>query len=467
MALTISDAGINVQISRETRAPNQQGFGSLMFINPSPTITNRVKYYSSLKAVEQDYQPIDEPHKAATAFFDQNPSPIHFWVGQSDESKPGIQATGVVDFTGSTAAGDGNISISLGATVYQSTPSNGDTADQIGEALKDQINLGSLHVAVNASGVVTITSVGVGRPENNVVITDNSTDTGISTTITPFSGAADAGETPVEALTEILKITSDFYCVAVANGIEDDDFLMDDLASWIEANDRLFVLASSDLNILVHGDQTNIAFFLQSKGYIRTMSIFSRDLDSYPGIAAFAVLATTSFRGTDTVKTLKFKDLAGVKEELLDPDNLISIKDKNSNVLYSTASVRMFDEGKMVGGNFIDEIHGMDALAEEVRTRVFGLLSRTSTKVPYTERGMSQLKAEVEGALSQYVNNGYLGSRVNSQGDIEPAYRVWSIPVVEASPTDKANRIAPDIEFVARLSNAVHSITVNGVLTLD
>ena len=206
---------------------------------------------------------------------------------------------------------------------------------------------------------------------------------------------------------------------------------------------------------------------LSTKGFDRTVTFYSSVAGEYVDAGAFAILATTSYRGTDTLKTLKFKNIAGITSENIDAGGLASIKDKNGNVLYETASIRMVDDGRTSAGSWIDEVVGADALAEEIRVRVFGLLSRVSSKVPYNEKGMGLIEAEVEGALVQYVTNGYLSTAVSVDGDLLPAYTISHTPVILASVPDKSARIAPDVEFTARLAGAIHEITIAGILTLD
>jgi len=586
MSLTISDAGVDVFITRETRAPTQQGFGTLLFLNPVGSVLNRIKQYTSLAGVAADYNAEDAPYKAATSFYSQSPQPVNFAVGEVLEGSPfvpGIHASGTVTFSagpassndnivfdidddtytvtgitgevaeaaavgkfdisgGGNAAGDGVVGLSLNGVDYLDTPTASDTPTVVGDALVLLIDAGGTHTAVNTLGSLSITAVVLGSAGNLVLFDDKSTDTGTGpgivtapsggkdavvgttadvaaellaaeintgsthtatyatgvTTITdvnegvagndvvfayvsgptglteavvqPASGTDDIHATPGEnlsdALDNMVSLDANFYFIGVSKGINDDPE-SDNVASWAEANERLFFAVSADPNCLILGESTSVMERYKVSGYDRTMVSYSTDEDAYLGCSAAGKLATTAFRGTDTLKTLKFKDMPGVNSENISADQLNIIKGKNGNVFYETAGIRMFDEGKTAGGSWVDEIHGMDALAEEIRIRVFGLLSRVSTKVPYNEKGMSQLEAEVEGALGQYVTNGFLTSRVDAEGDILPAYDIWHLPVINASSTDKANRIAPDIEFTARLAGAIHEVTVNGVLVLD
>jgi len=583
MSLSIQDAGINVQISRETRAPSQRGFGSLLFLDPVATVTNRIKGYTSLASVALDHSAGSEPYKAALSYYSQLPSPVDFLVGEILQGSPFVQgihaagsitlsgiaastdnfildidgvlypvggisglvlaanAVGVFDITGTVAVGDGDVGLAIDGVNYIVTPLVSDTADIVGTALETAINLGATHTAVNALGVLTITAVTPGTAGNAALFTDISTDTGAITSITAPAGGVDAiagttaaeiatllaleinqgsthtaiaslevvdivsvlegvvgngivftvtqtpvditevtiqpsggtddiyataGENLADALSDMLTINSDFFCVIVSQGINDTTEA-DNVAAWVGANDRVFVAQTADITVLDPVDVTSIMFRYKAAGYGSVQVVYSNDPDAYISASAFGVLATTSFRGTDTVKTQKFKDMPGVITENLAPDNLAQIHGKFGNSFYETANIRMFDSGRTSGGSWLDEIHGAAALAEEIRVRVFGLLSRVSTKVAYTELGMARLEAEVEGALGQFETNGYLASRVDENGDILPAYSIWHIPVIDVSATDKANRIAPDIEFTARLAGAIHAVTINGTLTLD
>lgn len=363
MGLTISDAGIVVNIVRETRSPSQKGFGAVLFLHSVVGgITDRIKLYTSLSGVAVDFQPTDEAYLSAQSYFSQSPAPQQFYVGQVDE-------------------------------------------------------------------------------------------TGL--------------ETYVEALDACTAVDPDFYCVTLETAARDDVAVVGPVAGWVEASERIFFNVSNDLNCTVPADTTDIMSALQLLGYDRTLTFYQSVAGEFIDSGAFAILATTSYRGTNTLKTLKFKDVAGVTSENIDPSQLKSIQDKNGNVLFTTATIRMIDAGRTAAGSWIDEVVGTDALAEEIRVRVFGLLSRVSTKIPYNEKGMGLLEGEVKGSLEQYVTNGFLTSSIDSEGNIVPAYTVGHTAVALASVADKSARIAPDIEFEARLAGAIHDITISGTLKLD
>jgi hypothetical protein len=236
-------------------------------------------------------------------------------------------------------------------------------------------------------------------------------------------------------------------------------------ADWAEAHERIFLASTADKDVLDPAIDTDMASVFMDAGYNRTLLTYNFNPIEFVEVGAFAILATTSFRGTNTVKTLKFKNIALATAENLTGGELSIISSKNCNVLVKTAGIRTFVDGITPGGDWIDIYHGADALAEQIRVNVFGALSRTSTKIPYTEKGMDQLKYEVEKALLQFEENGFIAPAMDGD-DLLPAYEIWSGRVIDAPDTDKAKRVSPNISFRARLAGAVHEVTVNGVITL-
>ena len=575
--VTIKDAGIEVSIVRETRSPGQRGFGALAFVEPVLTVSDRIKLYTSLSALQTDYAAGTEPYAAGLAFFAQSPTPKDFYVIQSEATSinkeavgsviltgtatasgtyelaidsdiypvavtgtvTGTKATGTIDYASSPAAtGDGDVVFTIDGVDYTYDPDAGDTGTIIGTEMASLISAGSTHTAVSVAGLVTVTDNNIGTLGNNAVFSGSTTDstvtfvarnptggidtitgdtgedialqlgvlvnlgdthtaevsgrsitltaidygtagnlvtfaehTGVSGVVTTLTQPNNGQDLIVSGLvsTSLLAALGEnpaFYAVSLNRAYRTIQTQMQDTAAWIEANERLFFATTNEALVLDDATTSDMASIFYAAGYTRSYMHYSSNEKEYPEVGAFALLATTSFRGTDTLKTLKFKALNLITDESIDADQLGALKSKRCNVVYSTAGIKMIDSGVMSGGGWADEIHGADALAEEIRVRVFGLLSRVSTKVPYTEGGMAMIKGEVVGSLNQYVRNGFLSDGVDSNGDYLEAFQVTSGLVSEASQVDKSARIAPDVEFWARLASAVHSVKVSGRLIL-
>ena len=104
MGITIRNAGINVSISRETRAPSQRGFGSMAFITAVTAVTELIKLYGSVEEVAIDYPMPSEETTAATFWFAQAPSPEFFYVIQNRVASLPVAAIGTIDIAGIVTA---------------------------------------------------------------------------------------------------------------------------------------------------------------------------------------------------------------------------------------------------------------------------------------------------------------------------------------------------------------------------
>lgn len=88
------DLVVNVQISLTPQAAQTRSFGSLLILGSTPVITEseRVRPYSSITEVAEDFGLTDPEYSAAIKFFAQNPRPttvyIGRWVQVGDEGNP-------------------------------------------------------------------------------------------------------------------------------------------------------------------------------------------------------------------------------------------------------------------------------------------------------------------------------------------------------------------------------------------
>ena len=467
--LTVKDAGIDVEITREARSPSQQGFGACAFVLAVLAITERIEKFVTLADLAVKYPEGTEAYAAAEFWFNQVPAPDEFYVVQALVTSLAAKAAGVFDISAASAAnGDGLVGFSLDGVSYSVSPEAAATPTAVGDLLVALVNESVTHTAANVAGLVTITDVTGGGLGNSVALADVSTDTGMTGAVLtqPTGGVNLVPDEDVDdALTAGLAGDPSFYFVAVDRQYRVINAQMKSAASWVVANKRQFPGVSNDPDCLNAAVTTDIMSEFVTEDYDRAMLDYSSRPTEYPDVAAAARLASVDFTGTDTVITLKFKDLVGVHSENISPTQLSALKGKNGNVFYTVAGLRMFDEGKNSSGVFFDSIHGSDAMAEAVKVGVFSGYA-TRKKTAFTEKGMSSPKADTETALLQFLTNGYLADSVDDNGDFVPAYTVTSDPVSQSTDQERLDRIGPDIHFEARESSAIHSQKINGVIKL-
>jgi len=155
--------------------------------------------------------------------------------------------------------------------------------------------------------------------------------------------------------------------------------------------------------------------------------------------------------------TWKFKDLAGVSTDVVSTGQRTNLRGKNVNFYMRIAGAAITQEGITSGGQFIDITRGIDWLQAEIQVNVFALLVR-SEKVPFTDPGIDQVRAEVFTALNQGITNQLLAQ--------DPAPTVTAPLAANINPIDKANRLLPDVNFTATLAGAIHTVRIAGKVSV-
>ena len=140
------------------------------------------------------------------------------------------------------------------------------------------------------------------------------------------------------------------------------------------------------------------------------------------------------------------------------------------SALFVTAAACNVDPAaELDDGSFIDEVHGLDWLANAIQVGLFNVLYTSTTKVPQTEAGITQLINAVEQVCGQAVQNGLVGPGTWNaggfgqlkQGDFLPkGFYVYTAPLSTQLQADREARKAPVMQIAAKLAGAVHSVDV-------
>ncbi len=130
---------------------------------------------------------------------------------------------------------------------------------------------------------------------------------------------------------------------------------------------------------------------------------------------------------------------------------------KNCMVFVPVGGVNMTEEGQTASGEYIDVIIGIDWLQARMTERVFGRLVNLP-KIPFTDPGIAVIEAEIKAQLKDAVSAGLLAAT--------PAPTVTVPLAKDISSEDKAARQLNGITFLGYLAGAIHSTTIQGVVTL-
>jgi hypothetical protein len=160
--------------------------------------------------------------------------------------------------------------------------------------------------------------------------------------------------------------------------------------------------------------------------------------------------------------TWEFKTLAGVpvttRQHVGGEGGFMELRAKGANYYRAVKGINMTQGGGQApSGEYLDVMRGSDWLFARIQENCIALLANAD-KIPYTDRGVDQIRSEILGVLQAGVNAGFLAE--------DPAPTVTAPSVADVSSTDKGNRTLPDVDFEATLAGAVHSVTIAGRLVL-
>lgn len=431
---------VSVQITRETSAPSQAGFGVPLFLSTHAVFAERVRYYSSTDSVADDFLLSSDEYKAATAAFGQELKPNQIAIGRRTADVAQVSTVTVATVVNTFLYG---VTINGTLVTYLSD----------GTATAAEITAG-LVAAINANGTLSpiVTAVdGVGNFTVTADVAGDSFTITVSANLTVALTVASKDIT--DSIQAIIDESDGWYLITIQSRAVRD---IKKVAAFIEAKMKLFLACSEDADVITNST-TDIASFLQDNNYFRTGYLWNGDQDKFPEMGWAGLLLPNNPDSRGGHPTWAFKTLAGIATDLLTDNQINFLKDKNANYYILKAGLSITLDGKMAGDEWIDIMRGVDWLTARIQERVFAKLVNLP-KIPYTDAGVGVIEAELRAQLDAGIGVGFL---VES-----PAYTV-SVPAVSTvSPIDRANRLLPDVQFSATLAGAIHQVQISGTVSV-
>lgn len=481
---------VTVNITRETQFPTRLGFGVTNIVGTNNTISTneRIKTYSSIKSVAEDFEVTSEEYKSASTYFANNPRPTTLKISRfvnvnsNAELRCGLNPTSNIATW--TSVNNGSFRISIDGTAQNVN----------GLDFSAVTNLEGVAVVVQngliASGFTTSTCSYSTKQKRFFI---NSGDTGTEATITALSTASETvgtdisgnlttkyldglfnnsdvnqgvdAETVTNALNIIEQKDNNWYTLCSTKALRDNGNAKE-ISLWCESRIKQYMTTTNDINTLNSQSTTDIAYYLNNLKRVGTAPIYHETIDLYPD-CAIAGYASTITPGSSTYK---FKTLVNTTPSNLTTNQITNAKAKMCNVYTTIAGINMLQEGVVSSGEYIDVKRGVDYLQSIIQNNVFSLLV-SRQKIPYTDAGVALLSEAVEKALSESEANAFLAAReitdnLGNVTEVLPAYSITSTPVFRVPISDRSQRIYGDIKFTALLASAVHSLTINGTVSI-
>ena len=465
---------VKVTIQMTQTAAAFRNFGSMLIVGASDVIDTqeRIRAYSSVTDIANDFGTSAPEYQAAVAFFAQSPQPTTVQIGRWARSatsglyKGKILSTSDQEMDNFTTISAGAFNVTIDGSVVNVTAVNlsaqsnlNGVASQVSAALQSK----GTCVWNGQQFVIKSASTGQTSTVSTVTSTELSQALGLDEG-TMVTGAP--AETLEEATVALLDINT-WYGAFYTGDIEQQDVI--DTAALISAStpSHICCFTSKDTDELDGTQTSSLGYELAQLGNNRVFTMYSSTNDN-AAVSVLGRMSTVNFEGSNTTITLMFKQCPGVEPEYLTTSQANALQGNNVNVFTAYQNdTSILQYGTMSGGWYIDEVHGLDWLQNRVETDLWNLLYTSTTKIGQDESGMTAILSTVNSSLEAGVRNGLIAPGVWNgdefgtlkRGDtLTTGYYVYIQPLAEQAQADREQRKAPPIQIAVKLKGAVHSI---------
>ena len=435
---------VSVQIALQTTGVTRGDFGTPMIVAPLMTFPERVRVYTSYAAASED----DLPPKVLTALsdcFSQIPRPKKVKVGRRAVLKGVIEVADLINLA--------VYSFKVDTQEYSYTAGANATKAEIVAGL-------AAAVLADTDEIITATVVGdtlevawIGNAIGSIDLTSH-LQWG---TITPLA----AGTAVADDLSAILDEDSAWYGLVMVERVKQTQL---DAAAWTEANDRLFITATNEADVLNPALATDLISVLKNTRYFRTAALFHTNADTEYPDAAWAGRVFTIQPGGET---WALKQLASITPSPLTATQKQTVVNKGGNTFeFYQAQIALTNPGKVAAGEWIDVIRFRDWLKDYIQTNMVQMMINRD-KVPYTDAGIGLCTNNMRKSLQKGQDVGGIApDELDAAGKTVPGFVITYPRSVEVDANTKASRVL-NIGFTARLAGAIHVVEITGALAYE
>ena len=429
--------------------------------------TDGYKIYLEPAEVAVDFGTNSITYKMALAVFSQNPN-IKANGGYL-VIMPMAAEVQSISFSGVPASGsfvanyDGDASAAID---WDDTASEVQTKLRAIEGLEEVVVTGSMATSLE------ILMDGVAGDISLITTTSNTLQTSAPAAIVITVAEEEAGETLGSAITRTLGLVQYFgaMCTYVMGQVE-----LLAAAAVLQPLKKLGFMVAAQASDVTGGGKLDLlrsGSFNHSRGLLYIGDGDTEDVDRLVMQASYAGRGlSTNFSGSNTTQNMHLKDLIGVQPDVGMTQNILNNCQSAGADCYP--SIQGVPKVFASGANwFFDRIYNLLWYVGDLEVAGFNLLAQTSTKIPQTEAGVSQLKGAYRGVSEQAVTNQYaapgewtspstFGVLQDFHDNIrQRGYYIYSQPVSLQNPADREDRKAPLIQIAIKEAGAIDSSNV-------
>lgn len=437
------DSIVSVQIALQTLGVTRGNFGTPMIVAPLMTFPERVRVYTSYAAAAED----DLPPSLLTALsdcFGQIPRPRQVKVGRRTVLKGVITPSSLIPL--------GTYSLKVDGQTYSFTADATPLASEIATGL-------ALAITSDTDETITATAVGdtievawIGPVGSIELLTNLSWGL-----ISPLAGATAVADD----LDAILAEDSSWYGLVLTERVKQTQL---DAAEWTEANEKLFITATAEADVLNASLTTDLISVLKDTRYFRTAVLYHTNAATEYPDAAWAGRVFTIQPGSET---WALKSLASVTPSPLTATQRQTVFNKGGNAFeFYQTQIALTNPGKVAAGEWLDVIRFRDWLKDTIQVNMTQMMINRD-KVPYTDAGILLCANNLRRSLQEGQNVGGIApDELDANGLTVPGFKITYPRSVEVLPADKAARVLR-LGFQARLAGAIHTLEIVGSLAYE
>lgn len=445
---------VNVDITLNTAGTTREGFGLPLFLASTDNFEERVRGYTSLTEVAEDFDENSAVYKAAKQLWSQTPKVTQLYIGRR-----AMQYTVSIpdEVTEST---DYSLTVAVGGGVsqpFQYTAQSDDTAEVVLTQFKTQIEANPAlkdNVTVSVSGSAGSATMIITKAGENDFVK-------VTTTAQTLSISATTADSASVALAAIETYSTDWYFIATEDRTSQ---FVTAMASEIQARRKIFFTASNDVKALQGTElasATDVPAQLAKSKYTRTVCLWHHTASfDYPEMAYIAYgapydagsIAWGNAQLTGVAASMQpanKRPLTSIQKSALDA--------RSCNFIDLDGGVPVVRRGITSGGEWIDIIRGVDWLESDLKTSLRDLLiNQKGGKITYDDTGITRVRQVIETSLQRAVNRNFLST-----------YTVTVPKASQVSLADKKARILKDITFHGILAGAILDVDLKGTVAYE
>ena len=242
---------------------------------------------------------------------------------------------------------------------------------------------------------------------------------------------------------------NDANVLSLSNLIEGSQYRMMFVQDSYGATDKI-----TDANSLlgkIAGNTRTVLFVKKANGTETSAELLAATLVGLYGAKTIGSLNWHDL----TAPTLTADDWDATSLVFIEQTGTVAFVNKSNNVAQTTS-------GKTVGGLYIDQVMGIDWVAQNIQSQLQDVLTNND-KVPFSTGGIALLQSVVENVLSKAYTNGIIDVD-DASGN--PLFSVTALDRADLDATDIANRTYKGLSYEYTPAGAIDTVNVYGEIEL-